>query len=66
MARLHAIVTAAAPALTPRTWYGMPAYAADGKVVCVFQGAHKFKARHVILGFSDKAKLAALVELAVG
>jgi uncharacterized protein YdhG (YjbR/CyaY superfamily) len=55
--RLHAIVTASAPALSPRTWYGMPAYARDGHVVCFFQGAHKFKTRYATFGFSDKAKL---------
>ena len=55
--RLHAIVKQAAPHLTARTWYGMPAYALDGKVVCYFQSAHKFKARYATLGFSDKAKL---------
>jgi uncharacterized protein YdhG (YjbR/CyaY superfamily) len=55
--RLHAIITASAPALSPRTWYGMPAYAKDGHVVCFFQGAHKFKARYATLGFSDKANL---------
>src|SRR5882762_3080335 len=55
--RLHAIVKAAAPALSPRTWYGMPAYAKDGTVVCFFQGAHKFKARYATFGFSDKASL---------
>jgi uncharacterized protein YdhG (YjbR/CyaY superfamily) len=55
--RLHAIITASAPSLTPRTWYGMPAYAKDGKVVCFFQSAAKFKARHATLGFSDKANL---------
>jgi uncharacterized protein YdhG (YjbR/CyaY superfamily) len=55
--RLHAIVKASAPELTPRTWYGMPAYAKDGKVVCFFQHAGKFKARYSTLGFSDKAKL---------
>jgi len=55
--RLHAIIKAAAPGLTPRTWYGMPAYARDGDVVCYFQSAHKFKARYATLGFSDKAKL---------
>ena len=54
--RLHAIVKAAAPELVSRTWYGMPAYAKDGKVVCFFQSAHKFKARYATLGFSDKAK----------
>ena len=55
--RLHAIVKAGAPALEPRTWYGMPAYARDGKVVCFFQSAHKFKARYATLGFADKANL---------
>jgi len=55
--RLHAIVKATAPALSPRLWYGMPAYAKDGKVVCFFQGAHKFKARYATLGFSDKANV---------
>ena len=55
--RLHAIITASAPALSPRTWYGMPAYAKDGNVVCFFQSAHKFKARYATLGFSDKANL---------
>jgi uncharacterized protein YdhG (YjbR/CyaY superfamily) len=55
--RLHAIITAAAPALSPRTWYGMPAYAKDGKVVCFFQSAHKFKARYATLGFNDPANL---------
>jgi uncharacterized protein YdhG (YjbR/CyaY superfamily) len=55
--RLHAIITASAPALTPRTWYGMPAYAKDGKVVCFFQSAHKFKSRYATLGFSDSANL---------
>ena len=56
-ARLHEIVKASAPALSPRTWYGMPAYALDGKVVCFFQGAAKFKARYATLGFSDSANL---------
>jgi uncharacterized protein YdhG (YjbR/CyaY superfamily) len=55
--RIHALVTASAPELTPRTWYGMPAYAKDGDVVCFFQSAHKFKARYATLGFSDKANL---------
>jgi hypothetical protein len=55
--RLHAIVKASAPDLTPRTWYGMPAYARDGKVVCFFQSAHKFKTRYATLGFSDNANL---------
>jgi uncharacterized protein YdhG (YjbR/CyaY superfamily) len=55
--RLHAIIKASAPALAPRTWYGMPAYAKDGNVVCFFQSAQKFKTRYATLGFSDKAKL---------
>ena len=55
--RLHAIVKASAPALSPKTWYGMPAYAKDGKVVCFFQSAQKFKARYATFGFSDEAKL---------
>ena len=55
--RLHAIVKASAPDLTPRTWYGMPAYAKDGKVVCFFQSAQKFKSRYATVGFSDKANL---------
>jgi uncharacterized protein YdhG (YjbR/CyaY superfamily) len=55
--RLHAMVKASAPTLTPRTWYGMPAYAREGKVVCFFQGAHKFKTRYATLGFSDAANL---------
>jgi uncharacterized protein YdhG (YjbR/CyaY superfamily) len=55
--RLHAIVKASAPSLSPRTWYGMPAYAKDGKVVCFFQSASKFKARYMTFGFSDKANL---------
>jgi uncharacterized protein YdhG (YjbR/CyaY superfamily) len=55
--RIHAIVRAAAPQLVPRTWYGMPAYAKDGNVVCFFQPASKFKARYSTLGFSDKANL---------
>jgi uncharacterized protein YdhG (YjbR/CyaY superfamily) len=55
--RLHAIVTATAPDLAPKTWYGMPAYAKDGKVVCYFQSAHKFKSRYATLGFSDTANL---------
>ncbi len=55
--RLHASVKAAAPALAPKTWYGMPAYAKDGKVVCFFQSAHKFKARYATFGFSDAANL---------
>jgi len=55
--RLHAIITAAAPVLSPRTWYGMPAYAREGKVVCFFQSAQKFKARYATFGFSDEANL---------
>ena len=56
--RLHAVVKASAPALSPKTWYGMPAYAnKDGKVVCFFQSAEKFDARYATLGFSDKANL---------
>lgn len=55
--RLHAIVKKTAPSLTPRTWYGMPAYAKDGSVVCFFQSAQKFKSRYATLGFSDKANL---------
>ena len=56
-ARLYDVIKAVAPTLSPRTWYGMPAYAKDGDVVCFFQSAHKFKARYATLGFSDKAKL---------
>jgi uncharacterized protein YdhG (YjbR/CyaY superfamily) len=55
--RVHAIVTAAAPELSPKTWYGMPAYAKDGKIVCFFQSAEKFDARYATFGFSDEAKL---------
>jgi len=55
--RLHAIIIASAPHLTPRLWYGMPAYAKDDKVVCFFQDAQKFKTRYATLGFSDKANL---------
>jgi uncharacterized protein YdhG (YjbR/CyaY superfamily) len=55
--RLHAIVTASAPALTPRTWYGMPAYAKDGKVVCFFQAADKYKSRYATFGFDVAANL---------
>ena len=55
--RLHEIVKASAPALSPKTWYGMPAYAKDGKVVCFFQGAEKFGSRYATLGFSDEADL---------
>jgi uncharacterized protein YdhG (YjbR/CyaY superfamily) len=54
--RLHAIIKASAPALSPKTWYGMPAYAKDGKVVCYFQSAGKFNSRYATLGFSDEAK----------
>ena len=55
--RLHAIIKASAPALAPKLWYGMPAYAKDDKVVCFFQSAQKFKTRYATLGFSDKASL---------
>src|SRR4028119_2223036 len=55
--RLHEIVKASAPALWPKTWYGMPAYAKDGKVVCFFQSAEKFDSRYATLGFSDEANL---------
>ena len=55
--RLHALIKASAPALSPRTWYGMPAYAKDGKVVCFFQSAQKFKTRYATFGFSDRANL---------
>jgi uncharacterized protein YdhG (YjbR/CyaY superfamily) len=55
--RLHAIVKASAPDLAPKTWYGMPAYARDGKVICYFQSADKFKARYATFGFSDDANL---------
>jgi uncharacterized protein YdhG (YjbR/CyaY superfamily) len=55
--RLHAIIKAAGPGLAPRTWYGMPAYAKDGDVMCFFESGHKFKARYATLGFSDKANL---------
>ena len=55
--RIHALVKASAPELSPRTWYGMPAYARDGKVICFFQSAHKFKARYATFGFMDQAKL---------
>jgi uncharacterized protein YdhG (YjbR/CyaY superfamily) len=55
--RLHAVIKASAPALAPRLWYGMPAYAKDGNVVCFFQPAQKFKTRYATLGFSDKAHL---------
>jgi uncharacterized protein YdhG (YjbR/CyaY superfamily) len=55
--RLHAIITVSAPVLSPKTWYGMPAYAKDGKVVCFFQSAEKFKSRYATFGFSDEANL---------
>lgn len=55
--RLHAVVRAAAPGLAPKLWYGMPAYALDGKVVCFFQSAEKFKSRYATFGFSDRANL---------
>ncbi len=55
--RLHAIIKANAPTLSPKTWYGMPAYAKDGKVVCFFQSGHKFKSRYATLGFNDSANL---------
>jgi hypothetical protein len=55
--RLHAIIKDSAPALSPRVWYGMPAYAMDGKVVCFFQGAQKFNTRYATFGFSDSAHL---------
>ncbi|OGV91654.1 hypothetical protein A2783_00335 [Microgenomates group bacterium RIFCSPHIGHO2_01_FULL_45_11] len=55
--RLHAIIKASAPGIWPKTWYGMPAYAKDGKVVCFFQSAHKFKSRYATFGFSDTANL---------
>ncbi len=55
--KLHALIKAAAPGLSPKTWYGMPAYAKDGNVICFFQNAGKFKARYHTLGFNDRAKL---------
>jgi hypothetical protein len=55
--RLHAVIKASAPALEPKLWYGMPAYAKDGKIVCFFQSAQKFKTRYATLGFSDVARL---------
>ncbi len=55
--RVHALVTESAPELMPKTWYGMPAYAKDGKVVCFFRNAGKFKERYAMLGFNDSAKL---------
>ena len=63
--RLHALIKASAPDLMARTWYGMPAYAKDGNVVCFFQPAQKFKTRYATLGFSDEARVVALVEKAV-
>lgn len=56
-ARLHAIIKASAPVLSPKTWYGMPAYARDGKIICFFQSAGKFNARYATLGFNDAAML---------
>jgi uncharacterized protein YdhG (YjbR/CyaY superfamily) len=55
--RIHAVIKTSAPALAPRTWYGMPAYAKDGKVVCFFQSAQKFQSRYATFGFNDKANL---------
>lgn len=55
--RLHTIITTSSPALTPRLWYGMPAYSKDGKVICFFRGADKFKERYMTIGFNDKANL---------
>jgi uncharacterized protein YdhG (YjbR/CyaY superfamily) len=55
--RIHAIIAETAPALAPKTWYGMPAYAKDGKIVCFFQSAHKFNSRYATLGFNDTANL---------
>lgn len=55
--RIHAIIKASAPVLWPKTWYGMPAYARDGKIVCFFQSAHKFNARYATFGFNDTANL---------
>jgi uncharacterized protein YdhG (YjbR/CyaY superfamily) len=55
--RLHAIIKTSAPALSPKTWYGMPAYAKDGKVICFFQSGHRFKTRYATFGFSDQANL---------
>ena len=55
--RLHALIKASAPALSPRLWFGLPGYARDGKVVCFFRSAHTFKERYMTLGFSDKANL---------
>lgn len=56
-ARLHAVIKATAPSLSPRTWYGMPAYAKEGSVVCFFRGGNKFKERYMTFGFNDEAKL---------
>ena len=55
--RLHKVITAAAPNLAPKTWYGMPAYAKDGKIVCFFQSAAKFDSRYATFGFSDEANI---------
>ena len=55
--RLHAVITETTPGLSPKLWYGMPAYARDGKIVCFFQGAEKFKTRYATLGFNDEANL---------
>ena len=55
--RLHAVITAAVPSLTPKTWYGMPAYAKDGKILCFFQSAEKFDSRYATFGFSDEANI---------
>ncbi len=55
--RLHEIITTSAPELMPKTWYGMPAYAKDGKIICFFQSAHKFSSRYATLGFNDAAHL---------
>ena len=55
--RLHEVIKTAAPELTPKTWYGMPAYAKDGKIICFFQGSQKFKTRYSTLGFNDSAHL---------
>jgi uncharacterized protein YdhG (YjbR/CyaY superfamily) len=55
--RLHALIKATAPVLTPKTWYGMPAYAKDGKIVCFFKSADKFKSRYATFGFEEKANL---------
>jgi uncharacterized protein YdhG (YjbR/CyaY superfamily) len=55
--RLHALITATAPVLSPKTWYGMPAYAKDGRIVCFFKSADKFKTRYATLGFEDAASL---------